>query len=136
MKPIMLLVFLAIMALLVSVLSAQNEQSEALSESEAIEVLRIVNTAQLDLKMTKGRYGGLEELTSHRAFAGRLLRPTLVGSDRATMKNYEVFLFLLPEGERYNVSLLPAQGGCQAAFFTGDSGVIYKGLALGCEPAK
>jgi hypothetical protein len=134
----LLILFVAVVGALPVVVANQNQQTEELSEGEAVELLRAVNTAQLELRMAGRQYGQLEQLLQHRFFAGKELGSniTKVDSDTGRKKGYEISVYVLGEGKRYSASVVPVERGCRVAFFTDESGVIYKGRALGCAPPK
>lgn len=133
-----LILFVAVVGALPVVVASQKQQTEELSESEAIEFLRAVNTAQLELQMAKQRYAPLQQLLQHRFFAGKDLGSniTIVDSNTGMTKGYEISVYVLGEGKRFKLSVVPVERGCRVAFFTDESGVLYRGQALGCPPSK
>jgi hypothetical protein len=121
------------------VVESQNQQKEELSDNEALELLRAVNTAEVDVKlMAKQPYAPLEQLLQHRFFVGKELGSniTKVDSNTGTKKGYEISVCVLGEGKRYIAAVVPVERGCRVAFFTDESGVIYQGRALGCGPPR
>ncbi len=106
-----------------------------LSEAEAVQLLRTINTAQLDLRMAKHPYASLADLLQHRFLQGANLASSIVVQDGSTgtVRGYGITVSAVANGKQYTVSLLPTERGCKVALATNESGVIYRGLPLGCE---
>jgi hypothetical protein len=112
------------------VASAQDQQKQELSENEAVELLRAVNTAEVDIKlMRKQPYAPLQQLLHHRPFVGTEVASNIAIVDSTTgrKKGYQISVDVLGEGKRYTASIVPIERHCRVAFFTDESGVIYKG---------
>jgi hypothetical protein len=120
------------------VVGSQNQQKEELSDNEALELLRAVNTAQLDLRMARQPYAPLQKILQRRFFVETEVGSdiTTVDSNTGTKKGYEISVCVFGEGRRYIASVVPVERGCRVAFFTDESGVIYQGRALGCGPPR
>jgi hypothetical protein len=119
--------------------ASQKQQAEELTESEGLELLRAVNTAEADLRlMTKQPYAPLRQLLQHRLFVGTEVGSniTTVDTSTGTKKGYEISVYVLSEGKHYKASVVPVERGCRVGFFTDESGVIYRAWALGCGPSK
>lgn len=122
-----------------SAFAEQSTEADRLTEDQAIQFLRIVNTVQLDLKMSNRPYGTLAQVLEHRFFKDKGEGPkfaSMIDGVNGSIRNYRLFLSKDGEGSRYSVWLDPKERGCRVAFFTGESGIIYKGLPLDCRTAK
>ena len=108
--------------------SAGAQQSaDALSQREAIYLLRRLNTIQIHLLAKEGAYAPLAEIT-------RTLNDNDVvmnGADTAAVKDYTLTIVLSADGRSYRAALHPTTQ-CGEAYFTDNGGVIYLGRALGC----
>ncbi len=113
--------------------SGADQSSNQLSAHEALELVRTINTAELEMVMTRGAYHSLEDLLQSRFFENREIVPTLKDIYTATVKDYKLSIVTFAEGKQYVVSLVPTgEPQCRPALFSDQVGVIYPGKSLGC----
>ena len=116
-----------------------GSQAHTLSKADALRLVRNIGTAEAEEKdFGKHGYGTLQDLSSHRFL------PQYVGTaknhgaeiritdhDSATVEDYSLSVVVSPDGQHFQLSLVP-NSGCGEALFLSDSFVIYEGRALDC----
>jgi hypothetical protein len=120
-----------------------QEPSDRLSRAEAHGVLRRVGTHFAVIQNRTKRFpSALTEVVGDPEFRrverevrsrqGGLPAMTLEGDGRVRVKDYTLSAVVSAEGQSFQLRLMPDEG-CGAAYFLGDSFVIYDATALGCE---
>ena len=115
-----------------------GSNASVLSKAEALRLVRTIATAEAEKKNLENRgYASLQDLATPRFLSGYLGGKTqgaglkLSGPDSATVGNYTLSIVVSPDGQHFQLSLVPASD-CGDAFFTSDSFLIYEGKALDC----
>ena len=104
----------------------------------ALLILRSINTAEAEVVRKEKRYVGLPQLVQEAVF----LLPELQGMKQSValapdggpipVGSYTLRVEPADSGKRYFVTLT-TDVPCATSWFTGESGVIYEGKAIGCE---
>lgn len=114
---------------------ATETGTNQLSSREAVGLIRSINTAELDLFLTKQSYAPLKAVLNHRLLQKGSLHPADINDTLATIKNYKLLLIDSSDGKHYTVSLINSKSGCQPAVFSSEAALIYMGKVIGC-PAQ
>jgi hypothetical protein len=116
-------------------------QENLLSPESAVAIARAVNTAEVEFLVRSKRAVDLQSLRSHRFIQNleSAIEPDWGANPNAfSAKGYDVRLTLTNNQTQYTLTILPKPeqwkvGPCPPAFVTNESGLIFQGLALGCE---
>jgi len=119
----------------------------SLSEREALQMMRAINTIEASFFMTKQGYQAMDELLRHSPTpadgasnqepsnievpAGELLAS--IDSSSATVKGNKLSVIASSDRKHYFVGIAPVAGGCSRVFFSSESGIIYSAKAIGCS---
>ncbi|MEW6131416.1 MAG: hypothetical protein AB1757_30590 [Acidobacteriota bacterium] len=108
---------------------------DKLSRTEALGLIRTINTAEATANTSQQRYVSLETLLQNLAKLKSQYGIVLTNSDSATVKNYKLSLLVSEGGKHFKVSLQPQAGSCYS-LFSDDSFVIYEGQPVGGNPTE
>lgn len=104
--------------------------------------MRFLNTYEYRSADKNKGFGSLGEFLGWLQETGKINEAPLSFSAES-LKSYELRITATPDGKHYQISLLRASDmhdsstWCKPAAFTDDRGVIFLGLAIGCEaPGK
>lgn len=115
--------------------SSTRPADQQLADIDAVTLVRQLNTAEAELFGSKNgshRYATLAKLLETPTLKGRVKVAVAVSDETSgTVRNYTVSLITSPEGSHYMLGLAPK--GCEPAFFSNETGIIYPGKAAGCE---
>jgi hypothetical protein len=104
-----------------------------LDEQLAVDLVRKINTTQVEFRLQNNAYVSLDQLLEHRFMADSkaLLEP----ADRtsAALADYHLRVVATDDGQRYTVMIASQAVRCGFAVFSDEGGVIYVGKALGCD---
>lgn len=123
------------------VLSANSQKAAApkLTIAEAIETVRALNTAELEVYLKSGSYCSLGLAIRNLkepvgSIAVRSIETT-PESSWLNLKGYRLSLLIAADSKHYQLALTPAEasGDCADGIFSDESGTIYSGAALGCK---
>jgi hypothetical protein len=122
---------LAALLLLVSTSGVMRAQESGSTDTDAMALLRWINSAQAHHIATTGTFGTLPTLTASRAtpWPGA---PIALVNDRGSWKNRLVTILVGSSGKQYSAKVA-SEERCAWTFFTDESGVIIRGRAMGCE---
>ncbi len=106
----------------------------------ALNVVRLINTAELAYRRERGQYASWEELYSSTALEQARQTFTSRGNTTATLASgaevipgFELRLVTKPDGSGYNLSLKDIQDkNCGVSFFSDERGLIDQGKNIGC----
>ncbi|HEX7962462.1 MAG TPA: hypothetical protein VF493_21290 [Terriglobales bacterium] len=104
-------------------------------KAAAVGEVRALNTAEMRYHSNHGRYAGLEELKSSDEWQKNLEQmKKFTGQDNLDfVAGYDSSVIVDAQGKTYRISVKPKTGMCESSFFSDESGVIFEGIALGCE---
>lgn len=116
----------------------QNASSERVSQ--ALNTIRLINTAELTERQEHGRYSSLAQLISTGALSATAKnRPQF--ADLHSLLNmqapgelsagFSTDMVLAADGSAYELAFID-KSACGPALFTNQSGLIYQGTVLGC----
>lgn len=111
--------------------TSPSTSAEQLTQEEALRWVRNINTAQVQPFVQEKSYLSLDGLFTRGALPRLAALATLTTPISATVKNYNLVVSPSTDGKRYHLSLVP-KSGCEPAFFSNESGIIFVGKALGC----
>jgi hypothetical protein len=128
--------------LLVSVGRVRSQQSDPAAKAgrtTAVNLVRLINTAEVEPQSQLGRYVSFAELVR----SGALKRaaqhfPQLdfdrmnLQSERDVLPGWELRLVVAGDGHSYKLSLIEREGRCRLGFFSDEVGIIYHGKAIDC----
>jgi hypothetical protein len=118
-------------ALLLSGTSAVS-QAKTLTADQALDIVRTLNTAEVDSKLMGGHFLTLAELPSHRRVKKAAWSIAQTDETTGTLEDYRLVVNVAPDGKHYQLSMIPT-ATCGVALFSNESGVIYTGRGLGCS---
>ena len=123
----------------IALAAVAKSQTSNLSQTQAIELIRLVNTTELDVFMRTHQYAPMDSLLDHKFMKGSGIQVDQPGLTSATYKNYSLLVTLSPDYMHYVAELIPTQASdataneaCATAVFSNEKGIIYAGRALGC----
>jgi hypothetical protein len=138
MKKAFLVLFCCLLGILVTGVAIPrqvNVQTEIPTE-KLVNVLRTLNTAEYSYRGEIGRFADRDEMLAFLRKRGDLSRSSI---DLENPNPYELAITTSQDGTHYQITLKRASDmndkntWCKTAAFSDDRGVIFLGLALGCE---
>jgi len=131
-----------LLLLIVSAAGLQSQQSEPAAKADrrtAVNLVRLINTAEVEPQGQQGRYVSFAELVRTGALksAGRHfpqldLDRTNLQSEREVLSGWELRLVVGGDGKSYKLSLIEKEDRCRFGFFSDEVGIIYHGKAIDC----
>jgi|SRR5690349_526638 len=110
----------------------QTAQSTHESLPVAIDIVRQINTAEVEFNARHGAFASWEEL--HRSPDEQKRWQSLqVSAGPEIFPGWKLRLVIARDGQSFDLSLTTAQDKCGLTFFSDDRGVIYEGRAIGCS---
>jgi hypothetical protein len=110
-----------------------NGQTE-IPKEKLVSALRTINTTEVLYRYDTGRFAHREELLAFLRKEGIVTQPPF---DFENPKPYVLAVTTSPDGKHYQITFKPLSGmndgRCRTAGFSDEGGVIFLGLALGCE---
>lgn len=106
-----------------------------------VNVVRLINTAEADYKDAHGSYVGWDELyrsgaitTAQSSWPGTKLT---LASGPEVVKGWFLMVMVSRDGKAYQLSLRNlADTQCRFSLFSDQSGLVYQGNVIGCEPGN
>jgi hypothetical protein len=115
---------------------------ETIQESRlvGVNIVRLINTAELDYKYAHDRYANWDELYRSSAIVAAQRRSA--GATGVTLApgpevvpGWVLTVIVSQDGKSYQLSLRNlADKQCRFSLFSDQSGLIYQGNVIGCEP--
>lgn len=105
---------------------------------QAVNLVRVINTAEYSYRKDHARFGAWEELYNSGAVSDAQKRSAqwgdiTISAGPDVIASHRLGLFVSPDGTAYSVSLHDTQSGaCGFSVFSDESGLIYQGSALDC----
>jgi len=127
--------FLGVILMLAATPRQVSAQAE-ITNASLVNALRLLNTQEYTYQHDNARFATQQELLSFLRTKGNLGKSAI---DLENPKPYELIITTSPDKQHYQIGLRRPSGpndgnaGCRSAAFSDDGGVIYLGLALGCE---
>jgi len=136
----------AVIAVLVGgliLLGANREDQQKISRerlTQALNAMRLINTAQAYERHTHGKYASLGELASAGGLGAAAKNRPQFSSVYSTLNlhnpdellaGFSVGIVVAADGTAYKLSMVE-NSECGPALFSDNNGVIYQGTALGC----
>ncbi len=106
-----------------------------------VNVVRLINTAEMEYRHAQGRYATWAELYRSGSIAnGQKRWPLFSGLQPAAgpevVPGWTLALIPSADGQTYELSLRNLGDKCQFSFFSDQRGLIYQGQVIGCEAAE
>jgi len=127
----------------IALAAVAQSQTSNLSQTQAVELIRLVNTTETDVFMRTHQYAPIDSVLDHKFMKGSGIQVDQPGLTSATYKNYSLLVTVSPDYMHYVAELIPAQASgataseaCATAVFSNEKGIIYAGRALGCEDGR
>ena len=133
--PVLFCGLLGILVTGVAIPRQANVQTEIPTE-KLVNVLRMLNTAEYSYRGETGRFADRDEMVAFLRKRGDLSRSSI---DLENPNPYELAITTSQDRTHYQITLQrPSEmndksSWCKTAAFSDDRGVIFLGLALGCE---
>jgi len=110
---------------------------QTLSRSEAVQIMRALNTAEAD-SIALSKHGLTMETVQEHRFVKQLDPQiglsTRAGSDSALVKGHEVRLLLAQDQLHYTITIRSlGQSECPTIYMTNETGIMYTGVPASCE---
>jgi hypothetical protein len=124
-------------------LGAYREDQQKTSQeklTQAVNAIRLINTAEAYEQRTHGKYASLGELTSTGALGAAAKDRPQFSSVYSTLNlqnpdelltGFSAGIVVAADGTAYKLSIVE-KSECGSALFTDNKGLIYQGTALGC----
>ena len=104
-----------------------------LSSNDALVLLRTLATDEAEMKSAEHNYSSLDRLLEHRAMPKKkAVEISKSDSSSATVRDYQLTVVASPDGQHFQMSLVP-KSGCGYSLFTNENWVIYEAKAMGCS---
>jgi hypothetical protein len=114
------------------------------SKTMALELVRLINNAELDQRMSAGKYVSFSKLVEL-GYLERVESDTIgpfvsvlgieVKHETEPLPGWTLALIVSSDGESYSLSLGEQKKKCGLSFFSDNRGAIYQGKAVNC-PAE
>jgi hypothetical protein len=102
----------------------QQPRSRELSSSDALRIIRTIDTAEASGFHAEQNYLSLDQLVRQRLVSADKVGLALSDSSSGTIKNYKVSVVVSTDGKHYAAALVPSDG-CGTALFTGCSPPLH-----------
>lgn len=117
-------------------------QEVELTQRQLVDAMRFLNTYEYTYFHDNKRFASDDEFLSWLQRTGKINEAPMSFSAEG-LKPYELRITATPDGQHYQASMIRISDmndnstWCKSATFTDDRGVIFLGLAIGCEvPGK
>jgi hypothetical protein len=139
-QPVGLSVLVVAVILLVAA-RAQKPQSPnrpLKPREKAIEVVRVINTAEYDYRNDHNRFGTWDEVYASGVVTNLeqtwpRMKDLAISSGPEVIPGFRLTLLVAEEGAAYSLSLHEMQShGCGLSVFSDQSGLIYQGTVIDC----
>jgi hypothetical protein len=118
--------------------SRSSNSATPTSREKAIEVVRVINTAEYDYRTDHGRFGSWNEVYASGAVTNLeqnwpKMNDLSIASGSEVIPGFRLTLLVAEDGAAYSLSLHEMQGhGCGLSVFSDQSGLIYQGTIIDC----
>jgi hypothetical protein len=118
--------------------SRSSNSATLTSREKAIEVVRVINTAEYDYRTDHGRFGSWNEVYASGAVTNLeqnwpKMNDLSIASGSEVIPGFRLTLLVAEDGAAYSLSLHEMQGhGCGLSVFSDQSGLIYQGTIIDC----
>ncbi len=131
-----------LLLLSVSAAGLQSQQSEPAAKADrgtAVNLVRLINTAEVEPQGQQGRFVSFAELvrsgtlkSAGRHFPQLDLDRMNLQSEKEVLPGWELRLVVAGDGHSYKLSLIEKEDRCRFGFFSDEVGIIYHGKAIDC----
>jgi hypothetical protein len=142
MQPLGLCLLVAAVILLVAARTqtpqAQLPDRSLTPREKAIEVVRVINTAEYDFRNDHSRFGTWNEVYASGVVTNLeqtwpRMKDLSIASGPEVIPGFRLTLLVAEEGGAYSLSLHEMQShGCGLSVFSDQSGLIYQGTVIDC----
>ena len=135
------LALLMVVVVLVVAARAQKPQAPArplTPREKAIEVVRVINTAEYDFRNEHSRFGSWDEvyasgIVTNLEQTWPRMKDLSIASGGEVIPGFRLTLLVSDGGAAYSLSLHEMQShGCGLSVFSDQSGLIYQGTVIDC----
>jgi TonB family protein len=121
---------------------AEATPARKVTPEDAVNVVRLINTAEADYNSERGKYASWQDLLNSPSFQETLARTRNVyhleknalASGPEVIPGYQLRLAVSPGGDHYILSLEEAPfKDCTIFFYSDDRGIIQEGKNIGCS---
>lgn len=134
MKRVLLILFCGVPGIFMTGVAVPSQTE--IPREELVKALRFLNTEEYSYRSENGRFAPREEMV---AFLRKKSSSTPSPIDLENPKLYELAITTSPDGMHYQITLRRPMDmddkntWCGTAAFSDERGVIFLGVALGCE---
>ncbi|HXW56299.1 MAG TPA: hypothetical protein VEJ67_11155 [Candidatus Cybelea sp.] len=117
---------------------AQMPTPEEIEHQNAVEAVRIINTAEYDYRTDHGRFGSWNDVYASGVVTNLLrtwpkVKDLSISSSDEIIPGYRLTLLVGGDGNAYSVSLHEMKShGCGFSVFSDQAGLIYQGTVIDC----
>lgn len=106
-----------------------------------VNVVRLINTAEVEYKNAHGSYATWSELYRSGLIAKHEKQGLMFGNLNLSggpevVPGWTLAMIVAADGQSYELSLRNLEDKCQFSFFSDQRGLIYEGNVIGCETAQ
>lgn len=130
---------------LVGTIGSRTSQAQTAEPDEAlvraVDTIRLINTAEMRLRLAGEKYAQLGELPLVNACKetakkfpeqfGTIVDKVNLQNPKEFLNGFNVSMIVSPDGRSYKISV-EEKADCGTAFFSDDRGLIYRGKTIGC----
>ena len=133
-----LLVVFLLAAMQIGSAAQANSASSQEVRLQALNVVRVFNTAEIETMAAAKHYVSFEEIVKSGRLpemAKRYRNANWTGVDFQTpepVPGWQLRLVVAPDGQSYKLSLIQKDGACRFGYFSDEAGIIYHGKAIDC----
>lgn len=131
-----------LMVVVVLVVAARAQKPNApprplTPREKAIEVVRVINTAEYDFRNEHNRFGTWDEVYASGIVMNLQqtwprMKDLSIASGTEVIPGFRLTLLVAGEGAAYSLSLHEMSHGCGLSVFSDQSGLIYQGTVIDC----
>jgi len=116
-------------------------QAPDAARTTGVNVVRLINTADMEYKSAHGGYAAWPELYRSGIIAkhekpGLMFGNLNLSEGPEVVPGWTLAMIVAADGQSYELSLRNLKDKCQFSFFSDQRGVIYEGNAIGCETTQ
>ena len=128
-----LVIFASLSVVTIPMVKTQSQAVPVqLSSNDALALLRSLATFEAEIKSAEHRFSSLDRLIEHRGMRIKAAEFSMSDSSSATIRDYQLSVVTSPDGQHFQMSLVP-KSGCGYSLFTNEAFVIYEAKAMDCS---
>ena len=113
----------------VAMVGSSNTSTEQQDKRDAVQTVRMINTAEMSYARKQGRFATYQELVSA-GLVDKSMLPQANDSTQEPLSGFHLKLVVSGDGKAYELSLVQKTGSSRWGLFSSDEGLIYQGQPL------